>query len=368
MGITKFKSIHYILIWLIFLGTLTGIYFTVFYKKPLQIFPENDNYTFIQYDDQSEGGNSQIVSTEIKDSTLSSTFILREGFISPYIGIRIHPIDWEEDISAYNTLEVVVSSNSLKHMNLFLITGDENVKDQKHRLADRHSVYGLTVSPEKKKTTIDLNEFKTPDWWYTSIDQLPGDFGKPELQQFKGFALSTGVNPALNKRHTIQISNYTLKKDNTASFLILSFIQFFFTLALVLIYKQRNYNKKRVDIQPITIEYKAIPLPESKEDDENFMEYIHENYSDPELSLGKISKETGVQQRQITETIAENFACNFKTYINTIRIKEAQRLLKESDLNISEIAYKTGFNSPSSFNRVFKNIVGKSPTEYKVDS
>lgn len=366
MGITKLKSIHYILIWLIFLGTLTGIYYTAFYTKPLQIFPKNDSYAFIKYDDQSEGGNSEIISTEITDSVLSTSFILRQGFISPYIGIRIHPLDWEEDISAYNTLEVEVAGQSIRHMNLFLITGDDHVKDQKHRLADRHSVYGLTISPQKKKTSINIHEFKTPDWWYSSIDQFPEDFEKPDLKQYKGFALSSGVNPPLNTRHTIHIYNYTLKKDNTIPLLILSFIQFIFTLVLILIRKQQNKVPKKVDIQPITIEYKAIPLPETKEEDKNFMEYIHENYSDPELSLSKISKETGVQQRLITETIAENFACNFKTYINTIRIKEAQRLLKESDLNISEIAYKTGFNSPSSFNRVFKNMVEKSPSEYKV--
>lgn len=366
MEIAKSKSLRYILIWLLFLGTITAIYFFVFYKKPLQIFPSNSAYSFFQYDDQNENGNSEIISTEITDSALSCTFIIKEGFISPYIGIRMHPTDWEDDISDYNTVEVEVSGTGVRHMNLYLITGDDHVLDPKHRLADRHSVYGLTITPERTKTTIALDQFKTPDWWYSSINQLPEDFEDPQLDQFKGISISTGVNPVINTRNTLKIYKYTLKKDNSGPVLFLSFLFFGFTLILLWIFYKKSPKEDIVNIQPITIEYKAVPLEEHREEHASFMEYIHENYSDPELSLSKISKETGAPQRLITETIAEKFDCNFKTYINTIRIKESQRLLKESDLNISEIAYKVGFNSPSSFNRVFKTMVGKSPTEFRV--
>ena len=39
-------------------------------------------------------------------------------------------------------------------------------------------------------------------------------------------------------------------------------------------------------------------------------------------------------------------------------------VLKETDLQISEIAYKVGFSSPSNFNRVFKNLTDKNPSEF----
>ena len=54
-----------------------------------------------------------------------------------------------------------------------------------------------------------------------------------------------------------------------------------------------------------------------------------------------------------------------KTYINNIRIEEAQRLLANTKLNISEIAYTVGFNSPSTFNKVFKKTTGMTPSETK---
>lgn len=54
---------------------------------------------------------------------------------------------------------------------------------------------------------------------------------------------------------------------------------------------------------------------------------------------------------------------NFKTYSNTIRLTEEKRLLQETDLPISDIAYITGYNHISHFNRVFKKELEVSPRE-----
>ncbi|MCR6642080.1 MAG: AraC family transcriptional regulator [Sporocytophaga sp.] len=99
----------------------------------------------------------------------------------------------------------------------------------------------------------------------------------------------------------------------------------------------------------------------------NFLDFINENFNNAELDLSLVSKKTGVNQRYISETISEKFNCNFKTYVNQIRINEAKRLLKDSDLNIGEIAYSVGFSSPGSFNRVFKSLTGMTPSEFQED-
>ena len=56
------------------------------------------------------------------------------------------------------------------------------------------------------------------------------------------------------------------------------------------------------------------------------------------------------------------------TYIdfrNRLRIESAKRLLAVPNASISEIAYKVGFQSLTQFNRLFRRIVGKSPTEFR---
>lgn len=83
------------------------------------------------------------------------------------------------------------------------------------------------------------------------------------------------------------------------------------------------------------------------------------------LTLELISKETTVTPRRIAHTIYEKYKCNYKTYINRIRINESKRFLTQTDLTIGEVAYKVGFNTQSHFNRVFKSETGLIPTDYR---
>lgn len=62
-----------------------------------------------------------------------------------------------------------------------------------------------------------------------------------------------------------------------------------------------------------------------------------------------------------------NFRVNFKTYVNTLRLAKACNLLKESDMTITDIAYKCGFNGIRNFNTLFKNYMGKTPSQYRND-
>lgn len=59
---------------------------------------------------------------------------------------------------------------------------------------------------------------------------------------------------------------------------------------------------------------------------------------------------------------------NFNQFVNSYRIREAGRLLTETEEPISSIALMTGFASLSSFNQVFKDIHGVPPREYRTDA
>jgi AraC-like DNA-binding protein len=58
---------------------------------------------------------------------------------------------------------------------------------------------------------------------------------------------------------------------------------------------------------------------------------------------------------------------NFTEYLSRVRIENARNLLLNPNLRISEIAYAAGFQSLTHFNRVFKKIMGQSPTEFRGD-
>jgi AraC-like DNA-binding protein len=57
---------------------------------------------------------------------------------------------------------------------------------------------------------------------------------------------------------------------------------------------------------------------------------------------------------------------NFTDYLARLRIERAKNLLLNPNLRISEIAFEVGFQSLTHFNRVFKRVLGQSPTDYRL--
>lgn len=84
-----------------------------------------------------------------------------------------------------------------------------------------------------------------------------------------------------------------------------------------------------------------------------------------ELSLTRVAKAVHISANYLSEKFKKVTGANFVDYIARARIEKARALLKDVDLRISEIAFAVGFQSLSQFNRVFKKLLRKSPTEFR---
>src|SRR5438552_19009649 len=87
--------------------------------------------------------------------------------------------------------------------------------------------------------------------------------------------------------------------------------------------------------------------------------------SDDELSLTEVAKFSNISGNHLSEKFKEVTGINFVDYISRIRVGKAHDLLENSNLRISEIAFAVGFQSLSQFNRVFKKLTRKSPTQFR---
>jgi AraC-like DNA-binding protein len=93
-------------------------------------------------------------------------------------------------------------------------------------------------------------------------------------------------------------------------------------------------------------------------------EYIHEHYTE-ELSLGRVAKAVNTSTFYFCKMFKKVTGVNFTDYISQMRIEKSKSLLIDPDLRVSEIAFEVGFQSLTHFNRVFKKIVGQSPSQYR---
>jgi len=89
-------------------------------------------------------------------------------------------------------------------------------------------------------------------------------------------------------------------------------------------------------------------------------------FCDEDLTLARLASFLEIRPDQLSALLNKQMKMNFNEYINQIRILEVK---KEIDLGtnrkILDIAFSAGFNSKSSFNKVFRDVVGLTPTEYR---
>ncbi len=90
-------------------------------------------------------------------------------------------------------------------------------------------------------------------------------------------------------------------------------------------------------------------------------------YLEPKLSLSTLAEYLDISPNHLSQVINQYEEKNFYDYVNEYRVKEfKKRALKpeNNNYNILAIAYDSGFNSKSSFNQVFKKMVGRTPSQY----
>lgn len=92
--------------------------------------------------------------------------------------------------------------------------------------------------------------------------------------------------------------------------------------------------------------------------------YIHEHQTE-EISLGQVAKAVNMSSYYFCKTFKKVIGINFTDYVARVRIEKSKNLLLNPNLRISEIAFEVGFQSLTHFNRVFKKVLGQSPTEYR---
>ena len=91
---------------------------------------------------------------------------------------------------------------------------------------------------------------------------------------------------------------------------------------------------------------------------------VEENMDNPDLSVEMLSGYVGMHRMNLYRKFQSILGQTPSAFIRSIRLKRAAQLLSDSELNVTEIAYMTGFSSLKYFDRYFKEEFGVTPTQY----
>jgi len=146
----------------------------------------------------------------------------------------------------------------------------------------------------------------------------------------------------------------------------------YFLLVFMIVWiAARAFLRTEVSVQPDTAAILKPLLPaELKQKGTWLKKVVKENryYQDPELSLASLAEKLDLTTHELSRIINTALRKSFNDFINEYRVQDAARKMQDpafDHLTLLGIAFESGFNSQSSFNRIFKQATGKSPVQYK---
>jgi len=131
--------------------------------------------------------------------------------------------------------------------------------------------------------------------------------------------------------------------------------------------KIANVLKNREKMQERLKEHFYFPDPKLSANDrfiKKASEIINDNLSDPDFNVEEFNRAMGYSRMQLHRKLKALTGKSTGNFIKSIRMKKALLLLEKDYDQISQIAFETGFSSPSYFSKCFKQVYGVTPKEY----
>jgi two-component system response regulator YesN len=104
---------------------------------------------------------------------------------------------------------------------------------------------------------------------------------------------------------------------------------------------------------------KDIPFPLAKA-----LEHVHRHYAESGLQLQSAADAAGISAAYLSRLFSEHLKTSFIDYVTELRMEDAEKLIRETKMNIKEIAFAAGYQDPNYFSKLFRKITGVSPRIY----
>ena len=107
----------------------------------------------------------------------------------------------------------------------------------------------------------------------------------------------------------------------------------------------------------------------NNEDDYDFvkenLDWLEKNFDNPSLKIEDMASNSGLSRTSFYNQLKALTGQSPKEFVSDFRMKKAYMYLESTTMTISEVAYKTGFNDPVYFARLFKQRTGMTPKAYR---
>ena len=267
----------------------------------------------------------------------------------------------EEFESSIET-EIDLSDHFLKNKILIIEDNDDLIEFLKINLDDQYDIYTANGGEEG----LQLVNETFPDLVISDI-MMPGIDGFEVCRSIKENFITSHIPVILLTAKNDELSRGEGYKMGADSYIFKPFSIKTLKVRIDKIIEQRK-KIQQVYKQKFLSEPTEIII--ESEDDQfinSLMEIIESNLEDPEFGTKELCEKTNYSYQQIYRKIKALTGETINEFIRQVRLKRAKQYLMQSDMRVSEIMYKVGFNSHSYFTKCFREYYGLTPTEFIED-
>ncbi len=207
---------------------------------------------------------------------------------------------------------------------------------------------------------VDVADMEVPIWWIKEQGLVAEDVPPASFDKTAHLVFDHDSSLEIGKTATTDILLLELIPDRTP----LIVFNVCLVLSALVFFTFRHFTKKSKIVVPVP--YKEnYPGQTPVDKEELLIQYLAEHYKEGKLTQTDLSAVIGITPLEISKIIKNKFELSFNQYLNLLRIEEAKRLLIQSDKQIKEIVWDTGYQSEQHFLRVFKSTTGTTPSLFR---
>lgn len=306
--------------------------------------------------------------TDVKDGGKSTSRIFKQaqGFCYnyelqpvaqfPFAGVKLSPSK-TLDVSEYDYISCYWEVDTIKTIHVLIYF---NFEDE----GELFVMSEINAKPGKTEYFVPLKSFDFPSWFLKNRNMSRTKLEKLSLNKINSLRFSNNIFQPINKRDQICIEALQLGSYNTLQSSIALLI---FAIGVLSQYLTRKLKNIKIEITYKPTDVKPLGTKDTTQQDiEHIISFINQNYMSSSLTLRMIRKGVGIPENKISLLLKKEFGISYKKYVNRLRVEEAKRLLRqEPDIFVSEVSDIVGFGGSTTFNKVFKEETGFTPSDFQ---
>lgn len=305
------------------------------------------------FTDADKGGSSVAAQSKARGE-LEISWELRPGTPYPYCGVawKMRPDEKPLDFSDLEGLEVLWRSSRSQPVRWTFETDDpEAPLGQRLRFVQ----YEIRPPTEWTRAVLPAKDFQVPLWWFQSRHRVVDTLR--HLERTVHVTFSSGESALHGTPDTVRVRSLLLlrKGKRQPAFLLLLVP---FALLLLVLLRRRNAPEPTLPLPPHPLE-----LPPTAA--QKVIAFLAANYARSELDLALTAQETQLPEAAVSAGVKEATGEGFRQHLGRLRLTEAARLVRDTRLQMTEIAFRVGYGNVSHFNRQFRELWECSPSEMR---